>query len=47
MQEIKIRGMVLFEKFFDARCRTLLLVSLPGRSDKGAERQAERFMLSG
>ncbi len=30
MQGIKIRGMVLYEKFFDACCRTSLPGSLPG-----------------
>lgn len=52
MQGIKIRGMVLFEKFFDACCRISLLgkferteiYGLPGRSDKGAEHQAELFI---
>lgn len=34
MQGIKIRGMVLFEKCFDARCRILLPVSLPGRFER-------------
>lgn len=34
MQGIKIRGVVLFEKSFDARCRTLLPGSLPGSFER-------------